>query len=113
MKRTWNPPTPLDMICPDCRVALPRGTEWHRCNPLHIRADADRKFRRGDSVGLSLRGRTRLRIHTAFRAVVCGFSRDKQCVYVRRDGQKTNRCYHGSFLELNIDSAPASDSPNE
>jgi hypothetical protein len=31
MDRHWSPPTPCDMVCPDCRVKLPRGTRHHGC----------------------------------------------------------------------------------
>lgn len=38
MNRTWANPLPLDMVCPDCRGALPRGTTWHRCESEPVAA---------------------------------------------------------------------------
>lgn len=31
MNRSWSPPTPLAMVCRDCRRELPRGTVRHSC----------------------------------------------------------------------------------
>ena len=31
MDSTWATRTPCDMVCPDCRRELPRGTVHHRC----------------------------------------------------------------------------------
>lgn len=31
MIRSWSPPTPLVMVCPDCRVRIDRGAVFHLC----------------------------------------------------------------------------------
>ncbi len=107
MKRTWKPPTPLDMVCPDRRANLPRGTEWHRCAPSALQAR--RMFREGDVVELSEVGRRSLRERRAFRATVVAFSADGLAVWVRRDGSQSSACYSPDFLRP----ATLSEHPNE
>lgn len=31
MNRSWSPPTPLDMVCGECKATIPRGSTLHQC----------------------------------------------------------------------------------
>lgn len=57
------------------------------------------RFSLGDRVKWSGEARKTLRVGGDLNATVCGFSRDDECVRIRRDGTNGQRSYHASFLE--------------